>query len=93
MASRLKQLGYRNITVLERTDRVGGKSLTLYRNKEGACVQKRNWDKAFKEFDTHTESCVAHEMGTCFLHNGFHVVQDLVDEYGNFPTTNSLGST
>lgn len=77
MASRLKQLGYKHVTVLERTDRVGGKSLTLYRNKEGSCVQEK--DEETDAIDT--KSCVAFEMGTCFLHNGYHTIYDLVDEY------------
>ena len=77
MASRLQQLGYKHVTVLERTDRVGGKSLTLYRNKEGGCVQEK--DEETNEVDT--KSCIAFEMGTCFLHNGYHTIRDLVDEY------------
>lgn len=28
-----------------------------------------------------TSSCVAHDMGTCFLHNGYHIIRDLVAEY------------
>ncbi|CAE7433247.1 unnamed protein product [Symbiodinium natans] len=76
MASRMKQLGYTNIRVLERTDRVGGKSLTLYRNYTGECIQQK--DHMGK---VDTSSCVAHEMGTCFLHNGYHTIRDLVDEY------------
>ena len=41
MASRLKQLGYTKITLLERSDRVGGKSLTIYMNETGECVQQQ----------------------------------------------------
>ena len=33
-----------------------------------------------------TKSCVAHDMGTCFLHNGYHSIVDLVNEY-NLTTT------
>lgn len=78
MASRLKQLGYTQTTLLERSDRVGGKSLTIYLNETGECVQKQ--DPETGKVDT--TSCVAHEMGTCFLHNGYHTIRDLVDEYG-----------
>jgi hypothetical protein len=78
MASKLKQLGYANITILERTQRVGGKSFTLYRNGAGLCKQERDDSSGIVD----TENCIAHEMGTCFLHNGYHTVRDLVDEYG-----------
>jgi len=82
MASRLKHLGYSNVTLLERTHRVGGKSYSIYRNSMGAgCEQQR--DDATGIVDT--ESCVANEMGTCFLHNGYHTIRDLVKEYGLTP--------
>ena len=77
MASRLKQLGYTKTTILERSDRVGGKSLTLYLNETGECTQQK--DPTGK---VDTASCVAHDMGTCFLHNGYHTIRDLMDEYG-----------
>ena len=56
----------------------GGKSLTLYRdvNTGQPCTQTK--DDRTEIVDTQT--CVAHEMGTCFLHNGYHVVRDLVSE-------------
>ncbi|CAE7783139.1 unnamed protein product [Symbiodinium pilosum] len=76
MASRLAQLGYTKVTVLERTDRVGGKSLTLYRNFTSECVQSED-----QNGEVDTSSCVAHEMGTCFLHNGYHTIRALVQEY------------
>mmetsp|Transcript_82512 Transcript_82512/g.163871 ORF Transcript_82512/g.163871 Transcript_82512/m.163871 type:complete len:639 (-) Transcript_82512:59-1975(-) len=78
MASRLKHLGYNSVTVLEKTDRVGGKSFTLYRDVDGKpCVQKPNTDGVMD-----TETCVAREMGTCFLHNAYHHVRWLLEEYG-----------
>ncbi len=58
MASLLKKRGYTHVTVLEKTDRVGGKSFTYL--KEG----------------------VPYEIGTCFLHNGYHHIKALVSEYG-----------
>ena len=58
MASLLKKRGFNNVTVLEKTDRIGGKSLTF--QNEG----------------------VPHEMGTCFMHNGYHRIKKLVHAYG-----------
>ena len=52
MASRLKQLGYTQTTLLERSDRVGGKSLTIYLNETGECVQKQEKGKRVAEFLT-----------------------------------------
>jgi len=49
----LKKQEYGNVTILEKTDRIGGKSLTYVR--EG----------------------VPYEMGTCFLHNGYHRMSPL----------------
>lgn len=80
MASRLKQMGYTKTTIFERSDRVGGKSLTLYLNRTGECTQEK--DETGK---VDTASCVAHDMGTCFLHNGYHTIRDLVDEYDLTP--------
>jgi len=77
MASRLKQMGYLKTTLFERSDRVGGKSLTLYLNESGECVQQKDP----KSGQVDTSSCVAHDMGTCFLHNGYHIIRDLVAEY------------
>merc|ERR1719492_653924 len=71
IASRLKKRGYSNIVLFERTKRIGGKSLTLYRNQDGPCEQGAD-----------TSTCVAYEMGTCFLHNGYHNVRALAQEYG-----------
>ncbi|CAJ1390134.1 unnamed protein product [Effrenium voratum] len=77
MASRLRQMGHTETTLLERSDRVGGKSLTIYLNEHGEeCEQQMD---ASGKVDT--ASCVAHEMGTCFLHNGYHSIRELVDEY------------
>jgi hypothetical protein len=70
IASRLKKLGYNKLTLLERTQRVGGKSYTIYRDTNGAECQKTS------------PNCFPHEMGTCFLHNGYRTVRNLVDEYG-----------
>lgn len=84
MASLLKQAGYKSIVLLERTHRVGGKSYTNYRDLPTTtkpCVQKK--DPATGIVDT--SQCIAHEMGTCFLHNGYHTVRDLVKKYGLTP--------
>lgn len=82
MASRLKRLGYSKVTLLERTHRVGGKSFTLYRDAQGrSCKQAK--DEATGVVNT--ETCISFEMGTCFLHNGYHTVRDLVKEYGLTP--------
>ena len=76
MASKLKSLGYGQITVLEKTDRVGGKSFTLYRNPktQKECQQDQNGV-------VDTVNCVAIETGTCFLHNGYGHVRDLLHDY------------
>jgi len=88
LAAELKKQGYSSITLLERTHRVGGKSLTLYRDEQGAeCVQQR--DPNTRVVDT--TSCIAHEMGTCFLHNGYHVVPKLLEEYGLTPPQAVVG--
>ena len=58
MASQLKRRGYRDVTVLEKTGRIGGKAYT--RVIDG----------------------IPYELGTCFLHNGYHRINDLVKEYG-----------
>jgi hypothetical protein len=58
MASQLKKRGYSNVTVLEKTGRVGGKAYS------------------------HMIDGIPHELGTCFLHNGYHRIKDLVKEYG-----------
>lgn len=82
MASRLKQLGYSNVTLLERTHRVGGKSFTIYRDANGQdCEQTSTCNVDTKNCTVDTESCTAFEMGTCFLHNGYHTIRDLVREY------------
>eukprot|EP00438_Fugacium_kawagutii_P034655 Skav201621 [mRNA] locus=scaffold5983:38328:45523:- [translate_table: standard] len=79
MASRLKQMGYNKTTLLERSDRVGGKSLTLYLSTKhpGECTQQKG-----PAGEVDVSGCVAHDMGTCFLHNGYHTIRDLVQEYG-----------
>jgi len=83
MASRLRKLGYSNVTILEREHRVGGKSYTMYRSVMGSgdCTQAKDKDTGVVD----TENCIAHEMGTCFLHNGYHTVRDLNNEYGLTP--------
>lgn len=81
MASHLKHLGYTDITILERTHRVGGKSYSLYRDETGECEQKRDGMTGVVD----TTTCIAHEMGTCFLHNGYRRVRDLLQKYGLTP--------
>ncbi|GMI11288.1 hypothetical protein TrLO_g10485 [Triparma laevis f. longispina] len=78
MAHELSKLGYTAITILEKSSRVGGKSLTLYRDLETGepCTQSKDSRTGIVD----TQNCVAHELGTCFLHNGYHVVRDLVEE-------------
>jgi hypothetical protein len=58
MASLLKKRGYDNVTILEKTNRIGGKSYTWHRDG------------------------VPYEMGTCFLHNGYHRIKQLARSYG-----------
>jgi hypothetical protein len=77
VASRLKHLGFTKITLFEKTDRVGGKSLTIYRNAAGQPCEQELVDGTMD-----TSDCVAHEMGTCYLHNGYHHVRWLLEEYG-----------
>mmetsp|Transcript_82235 Transcript_82235/g.129453 ORF Transcript_82235/g.129453 Transcript_82235/m.129453 type:complete len:611 (-) Transcript_82235:16-1848(-) len=82
LASRLKKLGFDKVTLLERSERVGGKSYTIYRDLIGEpCEQERDNITGI----TNTETCIAFEMGTCFLHNGYHTIRDLVEEYGLTP--------
>ncbi|GMH80711.1 hypothetical protein TL16_g08665 [Triparma laevis f. inornata] len=78
MAHELSKIGYSDITILEKSNRVGGKSLTLYRDLETGepCTQSKDSRTGIVD----TQSCVAHEMGTCFLHNGYHVVRSLVSD-------------
>ena len=47
-----RRLGYNKVTVLERTDRVGGKSLTLYRNFTGECVQQKDPEALLRKWIT-----------------------------------------
>eukprot|EP00520_Triparma_pacifica_P017886 CAMPEP_0118632508 /NCGR_PEP_ID=MMETSP0785-20121206/486_1 /TAXON_ID=91992 /ORGANISM="Bolidomonas pacifica, Strain CCMP 1866" /LENGTH=600 /DNA_ID=CAMNT_0006523291 /DNA_START=1 /DNA_END=1803 /DNA_ORIENTATION=- len=88
MASELNKLGYKP-TILEKTSRIGGKSLTLYRdvNTNAPCVQ--NADPFTGIVDT--EHCISHEMGTCFLHNGYGAVRDLIEEYHLTPEVSPEG--
>lgn len=81
IASRLKKLGYNKLTLFERTERVGGKSYSIYLDANGnSCTQRLT---ATNSMDT--TSCIPHEMGTCFLHNGYHAVRNLVEEYDLTP--------
>ena len=72
MARMLQKKGYHDITILEKTDRVGGKSLTLYFDSDNhECnqgLEKPNW------------GCAQMEMGTCFLHNGYDRVRNFNKE-------------
>lgn len=84
MAFMLKKKGYRNITILEKTDRVGGKSYTLYFKADGTPCNQRplkpdgrtDWEKPIDR------ECRPMEQGTCFLHSGYHFVRNLVLELG-----------
>lgn len=88
LASRLKQLGYMNLTLLERTGRVGGKSYTIYLDENGQeCTQS----VAAGEGTVDTTSCVAHEVGSCFLHNGYRTVRNLIEEYRLTPEVEPVG--
>jgi hypothetical protein len=58
MASLLKKRGVEDVTIFEKTDRVGGKSYTVWRDG------------------------IPHEMGTCYLHNMYGTIRDLLVEYG-----------
>merc|ERR1719246_151144 len=57
MASFLGRLGYNKTTVLEKTDRVGGKSFTLYRDAGGQPCQQGAGDAL------DTVNCIAQDMG------------------------------
>ncbi len=82
MAAQLTKLGYKDITILERSHRVGGKSYAIYLDKDGKeCEQVKDPKTGYVD----TQSCVAHEMGTCYLHNGYTLVRNLVYEYGLTP--------
>ena len=60
-AATLKSLGYNNITILERSHRIGGKSYTIYRDHDGnECTQQQDPVTGLVD----TSSCVAFEMGT-----------------------------
>lgn len=82
MASRLGKLGYKSVTVLEKTGRVGGKSFTLYRDLDGNACEQRRDPKTGK---VNSDTCVPHEMGTCYLHNGYHHIRHLVEDYDLTP--------
>jgi len=88
IAAQLHKLNY-HPTILEKTSRVGGKSLTLYRDvvNNEPCTQETDEFTGIAD----TEHCVAHEMGTCFLHNGYSAVRDLVDEYHMTPEVSPEG--
>lgn len=82
MAMELKKLGYTNVTLLELSDRVGGRAFTLYRDAEGKpCNQTKDSDTGRKR----TDECIAHDMGASRLHSGYHTVRALVKEYGLAP--------
>jgi len=68
MASKLVRNGYTDITLLEKTDRVGGKSYTVF--EDGG--------KFSPDF---SPMGVRHEMGTCYLHVAYHGIRQLIDEY------------
>ena len=75
-----KSLGYGHVAVLKKTDRVvGGKSFTLYRNPitKKECQQQKDQHGVVD-----TVNCVAIDMGTCFLHDGYGHVRDLLQDYG-----------
>lgn len=82
MASQLKRLGYKHVTLLEKTDRVGGKSFSVYLDADGRfCKQKRD---RFGNVDT--SSCVTHELGSVYLFNNFQLARQLNKQYGLKPT-------
>merc|ERR1719230_485182 len=61
------------------TDRIGGKSYTRYLDSDDKpCIQRKQAENGAVEFD---KTCVPIEYGTCFLHNGYHRVRELVHEY------------
>ena len=65
-----KSLGYGHVAVLKKTDRVvGGKSFTLYRNPttKKECQQQKDQHGVVVD----RSNCVAIDMGTCFLHDGY----------------------
>jgi hypothetical protein len=67
MSSLLAKMGIKDVTILEKTERLGGKSYS-------------------KEHDG-----VIHEMGTCYLHNMYGTIRDLLQEYEIETTTEGFG--
>ena len=62
-----------NIVILEKTNRIGGKSLTKFFRPDGS------------ECSIPSATCIAHDMGTCFLHNGYRYINQLAKTYGLRP--------
>lgn len=87
MAAMLSKKGYTDITILEKTDRVGGKSYTLYFKEDGTpCSQRpQNWDGTTDWSKPVDRECRPVEQGTCFLHSGYHFVRNLNAELGLTP--------
>jgi len=82
MASQLQKLGHDHITILETTHRIGGKAYTLYVDKNGEpCEQKVDEDTG----ELNTWDCVPCEMGPVYLHGGYRIIMDLLEEYGQPP--------
>lgn len=73
MASSLKKRGYYDVTVLERTQRVGGKSMSLYRGLG---------DDSTECTLTDSRPCITHEMGACYFSASYNRVRELVSDYG-----------
>lgn len=82
MASLLKKRGYHRVTVLERSHRVGGKSMTLYRelDNRGECTQDPEAGLEVTAADGRT--CIPHEMGTVYLSASYDRIRELVNDYG-----------
>eukprot|EP00948_MAST-09A_sp_MAST-9A-sp1_P003911 g3911.t1 len=62
MAYELQKKGFTNIVLLEKSNRVGGKSYTISHRDE-------------------SDTDVHHEMGTCFLHQGYGRIMELVEKF------------
>jgi len=65
MGHLLKEHGYTNVIILEKNERVGGKSYTIYHEENGYTVP--------------------HEMGTCFMHQGYKRTMDLIEKFNVGP--------
>jgi Flavin containing amine oxidoreductase len=77
MASQLRKRGYPHVTLLEQTNRIGGKAYTLYRdlNTGEECTQMITGNSV------NTDQCISYEMGPVFVLGHFKEIINLIHEY------------